>query len=74
VKAVVHAVTLASLAVLAGCSDQNAPAPARADAAAASGFTIVRLDPSLDSIVSPDATLDTIGDRFGLTEGRLAGP
>lgn len=68
-KAAVHAVTLASLVVLVGCSAQNAPAPAGADAAAASGFAIIRLDPSLDSIVSPNATLDTIGDRFGLTEG-----
>ena len=33
------------------------------------GFAIVKLDPALDAIVSPDATLDTIGDRFGLTEG-----
>ena len=32
-------------------------------------FRIVRLDPSLDAIVSPDATLEMLGKDFGLTEG-----
>lgn len=32
-------------------------------------FTIERLDPSLDAIISPTATLETLGDRFALTEG-----
>jgi gluconolactonase len=32
-------------------------------------FKIVRLDPALDSIVSPDAKLEMLGDRFGLAEG-----
>jgi len=32
-------------------------------------FRIVRLDPSLDQIVSPAAKLELLGDRFGLTEG-----
>ncbi len=70
-----RAVIFASLAVLAGCN-QNAPAPAAgttdrasADKADTSGFAIVRLDPALDAIVSSNATLETIGDRFGLTEG-----
>jgi gluconolactonase len=57
-------VIVASLAALAGCS-QDAPAPTPGTP----GFAIVRLDPALDAIVSPDATLETIGDRFGLTEG-----
>ena len=65
------------LAVVVGCSPQNASAPARtaaADSALArpadtSGFAIVKLDPALDAIVSPDAALETVGDRFGLTEG-----
>ena len=68
-------VAVAWLAVLGGCS-QNAPAPAAgaagrssADNTDTSGFAIVKLDPALDAIVSPDATLETIGDRFGLTEG-----
>ena len=36
---------------------------------AAGGATIVRLDPALDAIVSPDAKLETLGEHFGLTEG-----
>src|SRR5882672_7301425 len=32
-------------------------------------FKIVKLDPALDSIISPDAKLDTLGDKFGLAEG-----
>ena len=32
-------------------------------------FRIVRSDPMLDRIVSSDARLELIGDRFGLTEG-----
>ena len=43
--------------------------PPTATPADKSGFAIVRLDPALDAIVSADASLETIGDRFGLTEG-----
>jgi gluconolactonase len=32
-------------------------------------FRIERLDPALDAIVAADATLETLGDRFALTEG-----
>ncbi len=32
-------------------------------------FRIERLDPALDAILSPTATLETLGDRFALTEG-----
>ena len=32
-------------------------------------FRIERLDPLLDAIVDPDARLETLGDRFALTEG-----
>ena len=32
-------------------------------------FQIVKLDPALDDIISPDAKLETLGDHFGLTEG-----
>lgn len=32
-------------------------------------FRIITLDPALDAIVAPDAQLETLGDRFGLTEG-----
>jgi gluconolactonase len=65
------------LAVVVGCSPQNASKPARAAAADSapagpadtSGFAIVKLGSALDAIVSPDAALETVGDRFGLTEG-----
>ncbi len=67
--------SICPLAFVVGCNPQNtaAPAPGAASATArpgdASGFAIVKLDPALDAIVSADATLETIGDRFGLTEG-----
>jgi gluconolactonase len=32
-------------------------------------FRIERLDPALDAIITSDATLETLGDRFALTEG-----
>jgi gluconolactonase len=32
-------------------------------------FRIERIDPALDAIVAPDARLETLGDRFALTEG-----
>jgi gluconolactonase len=32
-------------------------------------FKIVKLDPALDEIISPDAKLETLGEHFGLTEG-----
>ncbi len=32
-------------------------------------FKIIKLDPALDGIISPDAKLETFGDHFGLTEG-----
>ena len=32
-------------------------------------FRIEKLDPALDDIVSPDATLETLADGFALTEG-----
>ena len=66
------------LALIMGCSQQDA---SRSRAASSAGgptpraerdstdFAIVKLDPALDAIVSPDAMLETIGDRFGLTEG-----
>lgn len=40
-----------------------------AQAPAGTAFTIERLDPTLDEIIPPDATLETLGDRFALTEG-----
>jgi gluconolactonase len=32
-------------------------------------FSITRNDPALDSLIAPDARLESLGDRFGLTEG-----
>ena len=32
-------------------------------------FKIVKLDPALDDLISPNAKLETLGDGFGLTEG-----
>jgi gluconolactonase len=32
-------------------------------------FSITKADPALDSIIAPDAKLQLLGDRFGLTEG-----
>jgi gluconolactonase len=60
-------------AVAIGCSPSTAVAPAvngtNTSSVDASGFAIVRLDPALDAIISADARLETVGDRFGLTEG-----
>jgi gluconolactonase len=62
-----------------GCAGpQPAPAPAPEPAAPAgeasnpddkTAFAILKLDPALDAVISPDARLETVGDRFGLTEG-----
>src|SRR5882724_3008082 len=40
-----------------------------AQTAAGTPFRIEKLDPTLDEIIAPDATLETLGDRFALTEG-----
>ncbi len=42
---------------------------ARAQPSAERPFKIIKLDPALDDIISPDAKLETLGDHFGLTEG-----
>ncbi len=41
----------------------------KAQSPADSPFRIEKLDPSLDEIIAPDAKLETLGDRFALTEG-----
>ncbi len=53
------AVIAAAMSIVVG----HAQGPAARD------FRIIRLDPALDAIVSPEAKLETLGDRFGLTEG-----
>jgi gluconolactonase len=52
-------VVVAMLAIATG----HAQAPPPRD------FRVITLDPALDAIVAPDATLEVLGDRFGLTEG-----
>lgn len=44
---------------------------ARAGAQTETGtpFRIEKLDPALDEVIASDATLETLGDRFALTEG-----
>ncbi len=32
-------------------------------------FSITRADPALDAVIAPDAKLELLGDRFGITEG-----
>ena len=44
---------------------------ASAQTPAGPALRIEKLDPALDEIVSSDATLETLGDRFALTEGPL---
>src|SRR5688572_22945658 len=57
------------LVVLLGCV-VSAQAPARGAAnQPRREFKILRLDPALDAIVSPNAKLETLGEHFGLTEG-----
>jgi len=51
------------IAVSAAVAHAQPPAPTPRP------FRIVKLDPALDAIVSADATLELLGDRFGLTEG-----
>ena len=53
----------AAFTMAIGIGVGNAQAPAVRD------FRIIRLDPALDTIVSPDAKLETLGEHFGLTEG-----
>jgi gluconolactonase len=40
-------------------------------AGAGQPFRIEKLDPALDHVIAPNATLETLGDRFALTEGSL---
>src|SRR5262245_55213842 len=40
-----------------------------AQAPSGSPFRIEKLDPALDEVIAPDAKLETLGDRFALTEG-----
>lgn len=57
---------LALALVAAGLSTAGAQAPAEPPERP---FGIVKMDPSLDSIIAPDAQLELLSDGFGLTEG-----
>src|SRR3954471_9371603 len=37
-------------------------------------LTIERLDPALDAVIDAGATIESLGDRFALTEGPLCVP
>src|SRR5258708_24219527 len=57
----------AALALVAGAGVIEAQAPPVPTGDVP--FKIVKLDPALDSIISPDAKLETLGAKFGLAEG-----
>jgi gluconolactonase len=62
-------VTGAVLTLAAGAAVLSAQNAGRGAAPADMPFKISRLDPALDAIVSADAKLETLGDKFGLAEG-----
>jgi gluconolactonase len=55
---------LLALGLQGPASAQTAPAPL-----ADRPFGIVKIDPSLDELIAPDAKLELLGQGFGLTEG-----
>ncbi len=56
------------VAILAICFTAGALAQ---DTVKVREFSIEKLSPQLDALISPDAELELIGDRYGLTEGPL---
>jgi gluconolactonase len=61
IHALAATLLVATLAAMPLAAQPTDPAPRP--------FRIVRADPALDELVSSDARLDLLGDRFGLTEG-----
>src|SRR3954469_22013959 len=60
------ALTCAAVALSVGAiGGQPPPAPIGAGTI----FRVERLQPALDAVIATDATLETLGDRFALTEG-----
>ena len=57
------------LLVVLACAPPAGALRVLAQAKEGTPFRIERLDPALDAIVAPSATLETLGDRFALTEG-----
>jgi len=56
---------VAALSLLVVVDAQSQRPPTSAD----TPFRVERLNPGLDAVISTDATLETLGDRFALTEG-----
>ena len=56
---------LVACALLIASVHGQAPVPASADAP----FRVERLNPGLDAVIGSDAEIETLGDRFALTEG-----
>ena len=63
------AVLVTMLSTLAAAQNQGGKPTSAPEASVGKPFRVERLDPSLDKVVSTDATLETLGDRFALTEG-----
>jgi gluconolactonase len=63
---IVSTTSLALALVLVGLSSAHAQAPADPPERP---FGIVKVDPSLDSIIAPNAKLELLTEGFGLTEG-----
>src|SRR3954451_12927306 len=59
------AVCAATVTFVMSATAQSQRPPTSADVP----FRVERLDPALDAVLSADATLETLGDRFALTEG-----
>lgn len=57
----------AAMTFVVGAAAQSQRPPTIADVP----FRVERLDPGLDAVLSADATVETLGDRFALTEGPL---
>src|SRR3954470_6182071 len=59
------ALTCAAVAFSAGAIRGQAPQAPNGGTV----FRVERLQPALDAVIATDATLETLGDRFALTEG-----
>lgn len=61
---------LAVATVTAGVATHVAAAPATGEPRARDQpFSITRADPALDAVIAPNAKLELLSDRFGITEG-----
>jgi gluconolactonase len=62
-RSAVNVLTAAAVLLLATAAHSQQPA------ASGTPFSVERLNPALDAVISTSATLETLGDRFALTEG-----